>query len=34
VASAFAYSRRFGTLFLAGLVLDTILRLLILPIFQ
>lgn len=34
VASAFAFSRRFGILFLAGLILDTILRLLILPIFQ
>jgi 1,4-dihydroxy-2-naphthoate octaprenyltransferase len=31
VASAFAFSRRFGILFLAGLILDTILRLLILP---
>jgi 1,4-dihydroxy-2-naphthoate octaprenyltransferase len=34
VASAFAFSRRFGILFLAGLILDTILRLLILPAFQ
>jgi 1,4-dihydroxy-2-naphthoate octaprenyltransferase len=34
VASAFAFSRRFGTLFLVGLILDTILRLLILPIFE
>jgi 1,4-dihydroxy-2-naphthoate octaprenyltransferase len=33
VASAFAFSRRFGILFLAGLILDTILRLLILPLF-
>jgi 1,4-dihydroxy-2-naphthoate octaprenyltransferase len=31
VASAFAFSRRFGMLFLGGLLLDTILRLLILP---
>jgi 1,4-dihydroxy-2-naphthoate octaprenyltransferase len=31
VASAFAFSRRFGILFLLGLILDTILRLLILP---
>jgi 1,4-dihydroxy-2-naphthoate octaprenyltransferase len=34
VASAFGFSRRFGTLFLAGLILDTILWLLILPIFE
>jgi hypothetical protein len=34
VASAFAFSRRFGILFLAGLILPTILWLLILPIFQ
>ncbi len=34
VASAFAFSRRFGVMFLAGLILDTILRLLILPAFQ
>jgi 1,4-dihydroxy-2-naphthoate octaprenyltransferase len=34
VASAFAFSRRFGMLFLGGLILDTILRLLILPAFQ
>jgi 1,4-dihydroxy-2-naphthoate octaprenyltransferase len=34
VASAFVFSRRFGTLFLIGLILDTILELLILPIFQ
>ena len=34
VASAFAFSRRFGILFLLGLILDTILRLLILPLFQ
>ena len=34
VASAFAFSRRFGMLFLAGLVLDTVLRLLILPAIQ
>lgn len=34
VASAFAFSRRFGILFLAGLILDTILRLLILPAFS
>jgi 1,4-dihydroxy-2-naphthoate octaprenyltransferase len=34
VASAFAFSRRFGILFLAGLILDSVLRLLILPIFQ
>jgi 1,4-dihydroxy-2-naphthoate octaprenyltransferase len=33
VASAFAFSRRFGMLFLAGLILDTVLRLLILPAF-
>ena len=33
VASAFAFSRRFGILFLVGLILDTILRLLILPLF-
>jgi multidrug efflux pump subunit AcrB len=32
VASAFAFSRRFGILFLGGLILDTILRLLILPV--
>ena len=32
VASAFAFSRRFGMLFLGGLILDTILKLLILPI--
>jgi 1,4-dihydroxy-2-naphthoate octaprenyltransferase len=31
VASAFRFSRRFGFLFLGGLILDTILRLLILP---
>ena len=31
VASAFAFSRRFGILFLAGLILDTVVRLLILP---
>jgi 1,4-dihydroxy-2-naphthoate octaprenyltransferase len=31
VASAFAFSRRFGMLFLGGLILDTILKLLILP---
>jgi len=34
VTSAFAFSRRFGILFLAGLILDTLLRLLILPAFQ
>ena len=34
VASAFAFSRRFGTLFLGGLILDTIWRLLILPALQ
>jgi 1,4-dihydroxy-2-naphthoate octaprenyltransferase len=34
VASAFAFSRRFGMLFLAGLILDTMLRLLILPAVQ
>jgi 1,4-dihydroxy-2-naphthoate octaprenyltransferase len=34
VAAAFAFSRRFGMLFLAGLILDTILRLLILPAYQ
>ncbi len=34
VASAFAFSRRFGIVFLGGLILDTILRLLILPAFQ
>jgi 1,4-dihydroxy-2-naphthoate octaprenyltransferase len=34
VASAFAFSRRFGILFLAGLILDTVLRLLVLPAFQ
>lgn len=34
VASAFAFSRRFGLWFLAGLVLDTILKLLILPLFK
>jgi hypothetical protein len=34
VASAFAFSRRFGMLFLAGLILDTVLRLLILPAIQ
>jgi 1,4-dihydroxy-2-naphthoate octaprenyltransferase len=34
VASAFAFSRRFGMLFLGGLILDTILRLLILPALQ
>ncbi len=34
VASAFAFSRRFGILFLGGLILDTILRLLILPALQ
>ncbi len=33
VASAFQFSRRFGALFLGGLILDTILRLLILPAF-
>jgi 1,4-dihydroxy-2-naphthoate octaprenyltransferase len=33
VASAFAFSRRFGIMFLSGLILDTILRLLILPAF-
>jgi 1,4-dihydroxy-2-naphthoate octaprenyltransferase len=33
VASAFQFSRRFGTLFLLGLILDTILRLWILPAF-
>jgi 1,4-dihydroxy-2-naphthoate octaprenyltransferase len=33
-ASAFAFSRRFGILFLGGLILDTILRLLILPALQ
>lgn len=33
VATAFAFSRRFGILFLAGLILDTILRLLVLPLF-
>ena len=33
VASGFAFSRRFGALFLLGLILDTILRLLILPLF-
>ena len=33
VASAFAFSRRFGMLFLAGLILDTVLRLLVLPAF-
>jgi 1,4-dihydroxy-2-naphthoate octaprenyltransferase len=32
VASAFAFSRRFGMLFLGGLILDTVLKLLILPI--
>jgi 1,4-dihydroxy-2-naphthoate octaprenyltransferase len=31
VASAFAFSRRFGILFLLGLILDTVLRLVILP---
>lgn len=31
VASAFAFSRRFGILFLLGLILDTLLKLLILP---
>ena len=31
VASAFAFSRRFGILFLAGLILDTVWRLLIAP---
>jgi 1,4-dihydroxy-2-naphthoate octaprenyltransferase len=34
VASAFQFSRRFGTLFLLGLILDTILRLWILPLFS
>ncbi|MFC2036580.1 prenyltransferase [Chloroflexota bacterium] len=34
VASAFAFSRRFGILFLVGLILDTVLRLLVLPAFQ
>jgi 1,4-dihydroxy-2-naphthoate octaprenyltransferase len=34
VASAFAFSRRFGGLFLVGLILDTILRLVILPLFS
>jgi 1,4-dihydroxy-2-naphthoate octaprenyltransferase len=34
VASAFGFSRRFGILFLGGLILDTILRLLILPALQ
>ena len=33
VASAFTFSRRFGILFLGGLILDTILQLLILPLF-
>lgn len=33
VASAFGFSRRFGMLFLVGLILDTILRLWILPLF-
>jgi 1,4-dihydroxy-2-naphthoate octaprenyltransferase len=33
-ASAFAFSRRFGMFFLAGLILDTIVRLLILPAIQ
>jgi len=32
VASAFAFSRRFGMLYLGGLILDTVLRLLILPL--
>ena len=32
VASAFAFSRRFGMLFLGGLILDTVLKLLILPV--
>jgi 1,4-dihydroxy-2-naphthoate octaprenyltransferase len=31
VASAFAFSRRFGMLYMGGLILDTILRLLVLP---
>jgi 1,4-dihydroxy-2-naphthoate octaprenyltransferase len=34
VASAFAFSRRFGMLFMGGLILDTIWRLLILPALQ
>ena len=34
VASAFGFSRRFGMLFMGGLILDTILRLLILPALQ
>lgn len=34
VASAFAFSRRFGILFLGSLILDTILRLLLLPAVQ
>jgi 1,4-dihydroxy-2-naphthoate octaprenyltransferase len=34
VASAFGFSRRFGMLFLGGLVLDTIVRLLVLPAFR
>ena len=34
VASAFAFSRRFGILFMGGLILDTIWRLLILPALQ
>jgi 1,4-dihydroxy-2-naphthoate octaprenyltransferase len=34
VASAFQFSRRFGALFLLGLILDTILRLWILPAFS
>ena len=33
VASAFTFSRRFGILFLGGLILDTVLQLLILPLF-
>jgi 1,4-dihydroxy-2-naphthoate octaprenyltransferase len=34
VASAFAFSRRFGLWYLAGLVLDTAIKLLILPLFE
>jgi 1,4-dihydroxy-2-naphthoate octaprenyltransferase len=34
VASAFAFSRRFGMLFLGGLILDTVVKLLILPAIQ
>ena len=34
VAAAFAFSRRFGILYLLGLILDVVLKLLILPLFR